>query len=70
MGVGHSKLEEELWRLSLSLPGPIDEENPLGFSRVWNDETLVRLVPLARGRWMVPRLKERLLLIRVLRTGL
>lgn len=70
---GHSKLEEELWRLSLSLPGPKEEENPLGLSRVWKEETRVRpdpAVPLALAIWMVPLLKERLLLILVFKTGL
>lgn len=69
-GVGHSRLEEELCRLSLSLPGPKEEDNPLGLSRVWNEETLVRLEPLGWGRGAVPRLKERLLPMRARRTGL
>lgn len=36
-----SKLEVELWRLSLSLPCPEDEK-PLGWSRVWKEETRAR----------------------------
>lgn len=70
-GGGHSKLEEELWRLSL--PGPKEEEKPLGSSLAWKEATRVRLeltAPLALARWMVPLLKEKLVLILVFSTGL
>lgn len=71
----YSRLEEELWRLSLSLPGPErEEEKPLGLNLFWKEEALVmppELPPLLLmvGLFMA-LLKERLETMRDLNTGL